>query len=70
MWDIFDGKMLQNFKGPDNRHFVYEEDEGRYAFLLSIDFFNPLLNKQSWKKVCEHYLTSLSQSTTRHMLQA
>src|SRR5271155_739534 len=41
--DIFDGEMLRNFKGPDGKHFSHEEDEGRYVFLLSVDFFNPLL---------------------------
>jgi Transposase family tnp2 len=51
MRDIFDGEMLQNFKGPDGKHFGHEEDEGRYVFSLSIDFFNPLSNKQSGKKV-------------------
>ena len=30
MRDIFDGKMLQNFKGPDGKHFGHEEDEGHY----------------------------------------
>jgi hypothetical protein len=51
MRDIFDGEMLQNFRGPDGKHFGHEEDEGRYVFSLSIDFFNPLSNKQSGKKV-------------------
>jgi hypothetical protein len=51
MRDIFDGEMLQNFKGPDGKHFGQEEDEGRYVSSLSIDFFNPLSNKQSGKKV-------------------
>ena len=32
MRDIFNGEMLQNFKGPDNKHFGDEEDEGRYVF--------------------------------------
>ena len=51
MRDIFDGEMLRNFKGPDGKHFGHEEDEGRYVFSLSLDFFNPLSNKQSGKKV-------------------
>ena len=51
MQDIFDGKMLQNFKGPDGKHFGHEEDEGCYVFSLSIDFFNPLSNKQAGKTV-------------------
>jgi len=51
MRDIFDGEMLREFKGPDGKHFGHEEDEGRYVFSLSVDFFNPLSNKQSGKKV-------------------
>ena len=51
MQDIFDGEMLWNFKGPDNKHFGHKEDEGRYVFSLGVDFFNPLSNKQSGKKV-------------------
>ena len=51
MHDIFDGEMLRNFKGPDGKHFSHEEDEGHYVFSLSVDFFNPLSNKQSGKKV-------------------
>ena len=42
--------MLQDFKGHDSKHFGHEEDEGHYVFLLGIDFFNPLLNKQARKK--------------------
>ena len=51
MQDIFNGEMLQNFKGPDSKYFGHEEDEGHYVFSLGVDFFNPLSNKQSGKKV-------------------
>jgi hypothetical protein len=51
MRDIFDGENLRNFKGPDGRHFSYGNGEGRYVFFLSVDFFNPLHNKQAGKKV-------------------
>ena len=51
MQDIFDGEMLQNFKGHDSKHFGHKEDEGHYIFSLGVDFFNPLSNKQSGKKV-------------------
>jgi Transposase family tnp2 len=48
--DIFDGDMLRNFKGPDGLHFSHGNGEGRYVFSLSLDFFNPLGNKQAGKK--------------------
>ena len=51
MQDIFNGEMLWNFKRPDSKHFGHEEDEGCYVFLLGVDLFNPLSNKQSGKKV-------------------
>ena len=49
MRDIFDGDMLRNFKGPDGLHFSLG-DGGRYVFSLSLNFFNPLGNKQAGKK--------------------
>ena len=51
MHDIFDGDMLRNFKGPDGHYFSNSDGEGRYVFSLSLDFFNPLGNKQAGKKV-------------------
>ena len=51
MRDIFDGENLCSFKGPDRQHFSYSNREGRYVFSLSVDFFNPLHNKQASKKV-------------------
>src|SRR5271168_127053 len=51
MRDIFYGEMPREFKGPYGKHFGHEEDEGRYVFSLGVDFFNPLLNKQSGKNV-------------------
>jgi hypothetical protein len=51
MRDIFDGNMLRNFKGPGGLYFSHGEGEGRYVFSLSLDFFNPLSNKQAGKKV-------------------
>lgn len=51
MHDIFDGDYLRDFKGPDGKTlFGDAKDEGRYAFTLCVDFFNPYTNKQGGKK--------------------
>ncbi|KAF9471199.1 hypothetical protein BDN70DRAFT_765570, partial [Pholiota conissans] len=50
MKDIFDGKILRNFKGLDGQHFSTGGEEGRYVFSLCVDYFNPLGNKQAGKK--------------------
>ena len=50
MHDIFDGHVLQNFKGADGKHFSLGGDEGRYVFSLCVDFFNPFTNKQAGQK--------------------
>jgi hypothetical protein len=40
--DIFDGTVLQHFKGPDGRLFsAAGKAEGHYVFSLNVDFFNP-----------------------------
>ena len=52
--DIFQGSTIRDFKGPDGAtHFSHAggEDAGQYLFSLGFDFFNPLGNKQSGKKV-------------------
>lgn len=49
--DIFAGQFLQGFMGPDGRPFRSDGQSGRYAFSLSVDFFNPYTNKQAGKKV-------------------
>ncbi|PPQ84375.1 hypothetical protein CVT24_009431 [Panaeolus cyanescens] len=42
MADVIDGEFLKTFKGVDGKVFC---GEGRYAFSLSVDFFNPKGNK-------------------------
>ena len=52
MKDIVDGDFLRDFLGPDGKtRFREGKDEGRYAFTLCVDFFNPNSNKQAGKKV-------------------
>lgn len=49
--DIFDGSVLQNFKGTDGTPFLSPHGtEGRYVFSLCVDGFNPFENKQAGKK--------------------
>ena len=49
--DIFGGTIFRNFFGPDGLPFLPSKgSEGRYAFGLSVDAFNPFLNKQAGKR--------------------
>jgi len=54
MGDIFHGEMLRTFRGPGKGEnvplFKDGGEEGRYAYTLCIDFFNPYGNKQAGKK--------------------
>jgi hypothetical protein len=54
MTDIFHGDLLRSFAGPKRgknaKLFKDGGEEGRYAYSLCIDFFNPYTNKQSGKK--------------------
>jgi hypothetical protein len=47
MRNIFDGRILRNFKGNDNKTFLNggKRGEGRYVFALNMDSFNPFYNK-------------------------
>ena len=49
--DIFSGDVLQHFPASDGSTFLPSRpSEGRYIFGLSVDAFNPFLNKQAGKK--------------------
>ena len=49
--DIFSGDALRLFLGRDGSVFLPSRNsEGRYVFGLSVDAFNPFLNKQAGKK--------------------
>ena len=52
MSNIFDGEILQNFKGFNSQYFSTSPSgkEGQYVFSLCMDYFNPLGNKQAGKK--------------------
>lgn len=51
--DIFSGDVLRHFLDRDGSPFLPSGlSEGRYAFGLSVDAFNPFLNKQAGKKAC------------------
>jgi hypothetical protein len=50
--DIWDGKVLREFKGPDGKLFVQpSSQDGRYVFSLCMDGFNPFIMKEAGKKV-------------------
>ena len=67
MRDIFDGDLLRNFKGPDGKHFSVGGGEGRYTFSLSVDFFNPLENKQAGKKISVGIITAVCLNLPPHL---
>ena len=67
MHDIFNGDLLHNFKGPDGKHFSVDEGEGRYTFSLSVDFFNPLSNKQAGKKISVGLITLVCLNLPPHL---
>ena len=49
--DIFSGDVLRHFSASDGSTFLPSRaSEGRYVFGLSVDAFNPFLNKQAGKK--------------------
>ena len=49
--DIFSGEVLQHFLDHNGSRFLPSRlSEGRYVFGLSVDAFNPFLNKQAGKK--------------------
>ena len=54
-WDVHDSPELRQFLGPENdpqRPFLRRPgNEGRLVFSLNMDGFNPLMNKESGKKI-------------------
>ena len=67
MKDILDGDLLRNFKGPDGKHFSIGDGEGCYTFSLSVDFFNPLGNKQAGKKISVGLITLICLNLPLHL---
>jgi hypothetical protein len=52
LWDIWDGSAVRELEGPDKKPFSQgPESEARIVWNLSVDWFNPFLNKQAGKSV-------------------
>lgn len=51
MKDIWDGSVLRNFAGPDGKHFLDGNGEGRLVFGINQDGANPYGNRTAGKKV-------------------
>jgi hypothetical protein len=52
MVDIWDGKVFKEFKGQDGKPFFAPSlKEGRYAFGLNVDGFNPFFNREAKQSV-------------------
>ncbi|KAF9521429.1 hypothetical protein CPB83DRAFT_745980, partial [Crepidotus variabilis] len=51
MKDVRDGFFLRDFSARDGKEFQSTVKVGRYCFSISLNFFNPFLNKQAGKKV-------------------
>ena len=49
--DIWDGKVLRNFEGPDGKNFISDKLPGvcRLIFAICMDNFNPFFNKHGGK---------------------
>lgn len=68
MSDVFQGAVLRDFLGPDKKtHFCFGGDEGRYVFSLSVDWFNPLTNKQAGKKLSVGVIAVVCLSLPPHL---
>lgn len=63
MADIWDAPIMRDFKGHDGKPFFRNaRNEGRLAFSLNMDGFNPFTNKQAGKQIssCGIYLVCLN----------
>ncbi|KIJ28485.1 hypothetical protein M422DRAFT_270176 [Sphaerobolus stellatus SS14] len=49
--DIFDGSYIREELGPQTRLYRIQRKGGFYLFALSVDWYNPLQNKQSWENM-------------------
>jgi hypothetical protein len=62
MRDIWDGKVMKEFVGPDGKPFISSVSEGRYSFSICMDGLNPYGNttRGPTASVCAIYLACLN----------
>lgn len=62
MRDIWDGKVMKEFVGPDGKPFISSGGEGRYSFSICMDGLNPYGNttRGPTASVCAIYLACLN----------
>jgi hypothetical protein len=62
MRDVWDGKVMKEFVGPDGKPFIPSDGEGRYSFSICMDGLNPYGNstRGPTASVCAIYLACLN----------